>query len=152
MDISALNEEEVLEAAARILEVRFSTDREEGFGSPTEAGKIATLRLGSLEHEAFSVFWLDTRHRLIEYEQLFRGTLTQTSVYPREVAKSALHHNAAAAIFVHNHPSGCLEPSTADKFLTDTLKKALDMFDVRVVDHLIVAGNQSSSMAQLGMV
>lgn len=152
MDITRMDEESLLEAAARILEARCGREGREAVGSPSEAGRIACLRLGSLEHEAFAVFWLDAQNRLIEFEQLFRGTLTQTSVYPREVAKSALRHNAAAAVLAHNHPSGCAEPSSADRYLTETLKKALALFDVRLVDHLIVAGGKSASMAEMGLV
>lgn len=138
MDISRSEEETLLEKAARILESRFSAESREGISSPSEASKIACLRLGTLEHEAFAVFWLDAQNRLIAFEQLFRGTLTQTSVYPREVAKSALRHNAAAALLAHNHPSGCAEPSSADRMVTETLKTALALFEIRVVDHLIV--------------
>lgn len=152
MDITRMDEESLLEAAARVLEARCGTGGRETVGSPSDAGRIACLRLGALEHETFAVFWLDAQNRLIAFEQLFRGTLTQTSVYPREVAKSALAHNAASAVLAHNHPSGCAEPSSADRYLTETLKKALALFDVRVVDHLIVAGGKSASMAEMGLI
>lgn len=120
--------------------------------SPERAGEIACLRIGTLEHEVFAVFWLDAQNRVIEFEQLFRGTLTQTSVYPREVAKSALRHNAAAAILAHNHPSGGLEPSGADQALTRVLKDALALLDVKLIDHLIVSGNRTKSMAEMGII
>jgi DNA repair protein RadC len=152
MDITRLDEESLLEEAARILESRCGWKGRETVGSPSEAGRIACLRLGSLEHEVFAVFWLDAQNRLIEFEQLFRGTLTQTSVYPREVAKSALRHNAAAAVLAHNHPSGCAEPSSADRSITGVLKSTLALLDVRLIDHLIVAGGKSASMAELGLV
>lgn len=111
------------------------------------------LRLGKLPHEVFGVLWLDSQNRLIEYDELFRGTLTQTSVYPREVVKQALLRNAAAAILVHNHPSGITESSKADELLTSSLKAALSMVDVKLVDHFIVAGNATPlSFAEKGLL
>ena len=98
------------------------------------------LSLASREFEVFHALWLDSRNRLIASEELFRGTLTQTSVYPREVVRRALHHNAAAVIFAHNHPSGVADPSGADEHLTGLLQEALGLVDVRVLDHFIVAG------------
>jgi DNA repair protein RadC len=153
MYVFGWSDDEIVDAAAKILESRAARGGEEpAIGAPAEASKIASLRLGALEYEAFSAFWLDAQNRLIEYEQLFRGTLTQTSVYPRELARSAMRTNAAAVILAHNHPSGSLDPSSADKHLTDTLKKALAMIDVRVLDHLIVSGTRTASMAELGLV
>ncbi len=146
-------DDEIVDAAAKILEGRAARGEGEAvMGAPAEAAQIAILRIGTLEYEAFSAFWLDAQNRLIEYEQLFRGTLTQTSVYPRELARSAIRTNAAAVVLAHNHPSGSLEPSGADRFLTESLKKALAMIDVRVLDHLIVSGTRTSSMAELGLV
>ena len=146
-------DDEIVDAAAKILESRAArSEGEPVMGAPAEAAQIAILRIGTLEYEAFSAFWLDAQNRLIEYEQLFRGTLTQTSVYPRELARSAIRTNAAAVVLAHNHPSGSLEPSGADRFLTESLKKALAMIDVRVLDHLIVSGTRTSSMAELGLV
>lgn len=98
------------------------------------------LHLAELEHEAFTALFLSNQNRLIRYQELFRGTLTQTSVYSREVVKAALACNAAAVVFAHNHPSGCAEPSKADEMLTQTLKSALALIDVKVLDHFIVAG------------
>ena len=98
------------------------------------------LSLANREFEVFHALWLDARNRLIASEELFRGTLTQTSVYPREVVRRALHHNAAAVIFAHNHPSGVADPSGADEHLTRLLQEALGLVDVRVLDHFIVAG------------
>lgn len=110
------------------------------------------LSLAGKEHEVFVVILLDARNRVIRCEELFRGTLTQTSVYPREVVKLALAANAAAAIFAHNHPSGVAEPSSADEQLTRQLKSSLALVDVRVVDHFIVAGSESISFAEHGLL
>ncbi|MDP9902441.1 RadC family protein [Variovorax ginsengisoli] len=120
--------------------------------SPKLVQEYLKAKLGMLEHEVFSVLMLDSQHRLIEYVELFRGTVSQTSVYPREVIKESLARNAAALILVHNHPSGIAEPSRADELLTQNLKTALFMIDVRVLDHIIVAGNTVLSMAQRGLV
>jgi DNA repair protein RadC len=103
-------------------------------------------------HEVFTVLFLDAQHRLIAFEEMFRGTLTQTSVYPREVVKQALQHNCAAVILAHNHPSGVAEPSRADEALTRALKGALAMIDVRVLDHIVVAGKDSTSFAERGLL
>ncbi len=110
------------------------------------------LYCAGLQHEVFLVLYLDTRHRLIEAEELFRGTLTQTSVYPREVVKGALGRNAAALAIAHNHPSGETEPSQADELLTQTLKSALSLVDVKVIDHFIVADDQVLSFAERGLI
>ena len=110
------------------------------------------LYCAKLENEVFLVLYLDAQHRLIEAEELFRGTLTQTSVYPREVVKGALARNAAALAVAHNHPSGEAEPSRADEMLTQTLKSALSLVDVRVIDHFLVAGDRVISFAELGLV
>jgi len=98
------------------------------------------------------VLFLDSQHRLLVAEELFRGTLTQTSVYPREVVKAALAHNAAAVILAHNHPSGVAEPSRADELLTQSLKQALALVDVRTLDHFVVAGNRVVSFAERGLM
>lgn len=111
------------------------------------------LRLAPLHHEVFIALWLDAQNRLIADEELFRGTLTQTSVYPREVVKRALGNNAAAVILAHNHPSGVAEPSSADELLTRALKQALVLVDVRLLDHFIVAGNAPPlSFAERGLL
>jgi len=110
------------------------------------------LHCAGLQHEVFLVIYLDAHHRLIEAEELFRGTLTQTSVYPREVVKGALTRNAAALALAHNHPSGEAEPSRADELLTQTLKSALSLVDVRIIDHFIVAGDKVVSFAELGLI
>jgi len=122
-------------------------------GAPAAVRDWLRLRLAALQHEVFLVLWLDAQNRLIADEELFRGTLTQTSVYPREVVKQALAHNAAAAILAHNHPSGVAESSSADQLLTQTLKQALALVDVRVLDHFIVAGSVPPlSFAERGLL
>ena len=120
--------------------------------SPQDVKDYLRLEIGTLEHEVFCVVFLDAQHRIIELRQMFRGTVTQTSVYPREVVKEALQLNSSAVIFAHNHPSGVAEPSRADEHLTQTLKSALLMFDVRVLDHLIVTSTAVLSMAERGLI
>lgn len=122
------------------------------FDSPQAVQRYLQMHLAHLRHEVFAVLFLDSQHRLIALEELFRGTLTQTSVYPREVVLRALHHHAAALILAHNHPSGGVEPSAADQHLTSTLKTALALVDVRVLDHIIVAQGASLSMAERGLL
>ena len=110
------------------------------------------LRIGAHGHEVFAVLFLDPQHKLLLMEEMFRGTLTQASVYPREVVKRALQTNAAAVVFAHNHPSGVAEPSRADEFLTQTLKSALALVDVRVLDHLVVGRSDVVSFAERGLL
>ena len=140
--------EEVLKAARQVLARRVR--RGTAMTSPQTVRDLLTSKLGDLEHEVFVALLLDSQHRLIQYIELFRGTLAQTSVYPREVVKSALAHNAAAMIFAHNHPSGVAEPSRADELLTQALKQALSLVDVRVLDHFIVAGSDTLSSCAAG--
>ena len=120
--------------------------------SPEAVRDYLRLSLAALPHEAFMALFLDSQHRLLAAEELFRGTLAQTSVYPREVVKSALAHNAAAVIFAHNHPSGVAEPSRADELLTQALKQALALVDIRTLDHFVVAGAQVVSFAERGLL
>ena len=120
--------------------------------SPAAVTDYLRLRVGGLEHEVFGVLWLDAQNRLIEAEELFRGTLTQTSVYPREVVKVALARNAGAAILYHNHPSGIAEPSRADEALTTSLKQALSLVDVRVLDHFVITADKAMSFAERGLL
>ncbi len=122
------------------------------FHSPLAVKQYLSLKLGQLPYEVFAVLYLDSQHRLLSYEELFRGTLTQTSVYPREVVKRALELNASACILSHNHPSASLQPSRADEALTQTLKSALALVDVRILDHIIVGAGQTLSMAEQGLV
>jgi len=142
--------DEVLRAAQQVLvgQVRGS----DVLSSPAAVKDFLRLRLGALPHEVFAVVHLDAQHRVLDYIELFRGTVTQTSVYPREVVKEALARNAAALLLCHCHPSGLAEPSRADEFLTQTLKSALALVDVRVLDHLIVAGPTILSMAERGLL
>lgn len=120
--------------------------------SPQDVKHYLTLQLAQLEHEEFGVLFLDAQHCVIEFASMFRGTLSQTSVYPREVLKHALRVNAAAVILAHNHPSGKCEPSRADEHLTQVLKSALSMIDVRVLDHVIVGGMNTVSFAERGLL
>ena len=120
--------------------------------NPGTVRKFLKLKLTEQEREVFAVLFLDNQHRLIEYEELFFGTIDGASVHPREVAKSALKHNAAAVIFAHNHPSGLAEPSQADQRITDRLKSALSLLDIRVLDHMIVGDAAVFSFAERGLL
>ncbi len=120
--------------------------------SPAAARDYLVLRFGELQHEVFSIIYLDNRHRVIECQELFRGTIDAAGVHPREVVKEALRHNAAACFLVHNHPSGVAEPSPADELITRRLKDALRLVDIRVLDHLIVAGAGCLSFAERGLL
>lgn len=140
----------VLELARRALRERLRA--EAALTAPGAVRDYLRLALASRPYEAFLCLHLDAQHRVIRVEELFRGTLTQTSVYPREVVKAALAANAAAVIFAHNHPSGVAQPSTADELLTRQLKDALALVDIRVLDHFIVAGNQALSFAERGLL
>jgi DNA repair protein RadC len=120
--------------------------------SPGAVRDYLKLALASRPHEVFVCIWLDAQHRVIEYQEAFEGTLTQTSVYPREIVKAALSKNAAAVIFAHNHPSGAAQPSQADELLTRNLREALALVEVKVLDHFIVAGSQAISFAERGLL
>ncbi len=122
------------------------------FKSPQAVRDYLVLKLGSLTKEVFLVLFLDTQNRLLASEEMFSGSLSETSVYPREVLKRALHHNAASVIFAHNHPSGIAQQSQADELLTKQLKQALALVDVRVLDHFIVAGNNTLSFSERGLL
>lgn len=120
--------------------------------SPDTVKNYLRLKLAGRPHEIFAVVFLDAQHRIIDVQEMFRGTLTQTSVYPREVVIEALKQNAAAVILCHNHPSGCADPSRADENLTQTLKSALALVDVRVLDHFVVTRSAVVSFAELGLL
>jgi DNA repair protein RadC len=120
--------------------------------SPGAVRDYLRLAIAERQHEVFVCLWLDAQHRVITCEELFRGTLTQTSVYPREIVKAGLKANAAAVIFAHNHPSGVAQPSQADELLTRNLKEALALVEVKVLDHFIVAGGQAISFAERGLL
>ena len=140
-----------LELARRAL--AGSIKAKDAMASPREVRDWLRLSLGNLQHEVFVALWLDAQNRLIASEELFRGTLTQTSVYPREVVKRALMHNAGAVILAHNHPSGRAEPSRADEVLTSSLKQALALIDVKLLDHFIVTGGADPlSFAERGLI
>ena len=140
----------VLELARRAIAERL---RERAvLDNPARVREYLQLQLGARPHETFAVLMLDAQHRLLALEDLFRGTLTQTSVYPREVVVRALHHQAAAVILAHNHPSGAVQPSAADEAITRRLKAALDLVDIRVLDHIIVGPGAALSMAERGLI
>lgn len=139
-----------LELARRALKEEIAA--RDALSSPRAVRDYLRLALGGREQEVFVVLLLDAQHRVIACEELFKGTLTQTSVYPREVVKCALRHNAAAVIFAHNHPSGIAEPSHADEILTRSLKTALALVDIQVLDHFIVAGTRTMSFAERGLL
>jgi DNA repair protein RadC len=138
----------VVEMARRALHEEMHSG--DALNSPRAVRDFLQLMLQARQQEVFVAIFLDAQHRVLATEELFHGTLTQTSVYPREIVKRALHHNAAALIFAHNHPSGVAEPSEADRLLTEELKKSLRLVDVRVLDHFIVAGAGGLSFAEKG--
>ena len=143
------SDEEILNAALCTINARFSPGTP--VSSPTQAHDLIKLHLAPYPHEVFGVLWLTCRHTVIAFEELFRGTLNGASVHPREVLKSALRHNAGACILCHNHPSGQVEPSEADHRITQKLKEALSLVDIRTLDHLIV-GEQVFSFSERGFL
>ncbi len=151
-DLQNSKDNEIIETALHILEqrIRYSVNSQ-AFTCPDDSKTYAKLQLGTYEHEVFACMFMDNRHHIITFEKMFRGTIDGATVHPREVVKSALLHNAAAVIFVHNHPSGIAEPSQADQAITKRLKEALSLIDVRVLDHLIV-GNEVVSFAERGLL
>lgn len=140
----------VLEMSRRALAEQMK--ERDALSSPAAVRDWLRLKLGGLPHEVFMAVFLDAQNRVLASEELFRGSLTQTSVYPREVVKRALVHNAAGVILAHNHPSGVAEPSQADRWLTDQLKAALALVDCRVLDHFVVAGSDGLSFAERGLL
>jgi len=140
----------VLELSRRALKEEIQ--RGDALNSPRAVRDYLQLLLGVRQQEVFLVLFLDTQHRVIASEEMFHGTLSQTSVYPREVVKRALAHNSAAVILAHNHPSGVAEPSQSDQLLTGALKQALALVDVRVLDHFVVAAGQTLSFAEKGLI
>ena len=145
------NDEALIASALAVLEGRMRRPAV-AFSAPEVVAQYLILRMAPLEHEVFGCLWLDAANRLIAAEELFRGTLTQTSVYPREVVKQGLRYNAASVILAHNHPSGVPEPSAADRMLTSVLKTALALIDVKVLDHIVVAGCKTVSFASRGLI
>jgi DNA repair protein RadC len=148
---TAADDDAIIARAIAILESRL---RKPGAAltSPANVKDLCTLRMGALEHEVFEVIFLDNRHRVIEFEEMFRGTINTANVHPREVVKRALALNAAAVILAHNHPSGMTDPSDADRRITRQMKEALDLVEIRVLDHVIVGGASSMSFAEAGMI
>jgi len=142
--------EEILNAACQQMTLRVR--RGTSLTSPKATRDYLALKLGNLEHEVFAVLFLDKRHRLISYKEMFRGTIDGATVHPREVVKEALKQNAAAVILAHPHPSGVAEPSAADEAITRRLREALALVDVRVLDHIIVAGGDTISFAEQGLL
>jgi DNA repair protein RadC len=140
----------VFEMARRAMSQRLK--EREAFHTPGAVKQYLQLQLAHKTHEVFAVLFLDHQNRMLAMEELFRGTLSQTSVYPREVVLRALHHQAAAVVLSHNHPSGSVQPSRADEHLTQTLKAALALVDVRVLDHIIVCQGETLSMAERGLI
>lgn len=145
-----ITEDQIISMANTLVRRRFKRGRI--ISSPSDTKAYLASQLSSLEHEVFGVIFLSTRHSILAFEQMFRGTIDGTSVYPREVAKQALAHNAAAVIFVHNHPSGNPAPSEADKRITQQLVNALKLFEINVLDHIIVAGGKTLSFAEHGLL
>jgi DNA repair protein RadC len=141
---------EIIAAARRAMTRRVR--RGTAMDSPRAVREFLTIKLGALEHELFAVLLLDNRHRLIDYVELFRGTIDGASVHPREVVKLALARNAAALVLAHPHPSGAAEPSQADELITRRLREALALVDIRVLDHIIVAGGEAMSFAEQGLL
>ena len=142
-------EEEILSAASTILEPRIVGTSLE---SPRETLEFLRTKLTRLPHEVFCCLFLDNRHRILAFEEMFRGTLNGTAVYPREIVKRALALNAAAVILVHNHPSGVAEPSRADQALTDRLRESLALIEVRVLDHIVIGDGETVSFSERGML
>ena len=142
--------EQILDAARQAIERKMQ--RGTSFTSPAAVKEYLCAKLAGFEHEVFAVLFLDTRHRLIDYVEMFRGTIDAAEVHPREVVKQALRLNAAAVIVSHNHPSGNSEPSAADKAMTSQLRQALALVDIRTLDHVIVAGTRTTSFAERGLL
>ena len=145
-----MTNDQIISRALRILDARLRDAPI--LSAPGTVRDFLRLKLQEREHEVFVCVFLDAQHRVLAVEELFRGTLTQTSVYPREVVKTALRHNAAALIFAHNHPSGLAEPSRADELLTQALKQALALVDVKVLDHFVVGSGGALSFAERGLL
>lgn len=146
---TAIHSSQIIQLALEILNNQI---KGQALTSPKDTRDFLRLQLAEYEHEVFAVLFLDNRHRVISFDHMFRGTIDGASVYPREVVKTALKHNAAAVIFSHNHPSGICEPSSADISLTRRLKTALEMVDVRVLDHFVVSTEGAVSFAERGLI
>jgi len=150
IDQTITAEESIIQNAIQILESRIQLP-DDYLTSPDNTRRFLRLKLSNLDREVFGVIFLDNQHGVIAYEELFAGTIDGAAVYPREVVKCALKHNAAAVIFAHNHPSGVSSPSESDKRITERLKQACALVDIRVLDHVII-GSDISSFAELGLL
>jgi DNA repair protein RadC len=145
------SKDEVIAAAIRFVEEK-ATYTETALTSPSATKDLLRLRIADREREIFCVLYLNSQHMLIEVEELFQGTIDGAAVYPREIAKAALAHNAAAVILGHNHPSGITEPSSADRRITERITSSLGLLDIRVLDHVIVSTSESFSFAEEGLL
>lgn len=146
-----MTEQQIIRKAMNVLETRLQKP-EVYFTRADDTASYLKLKLAELEHESFNVMFLNNQHGLISLTEMFRGTIDGASVYPREVVKAALKFNAAAVIFAHNHPSGICTPSQADRNITQQLKDALSLVEVRVIDHIVVGGTDSYSFAEHGLI
>lgn len=144
-------DQDIIEEALTILDARLRNPNP-AFTNPNDSRDYLKLTLAELEYESFSVMFLDNQHRLLRLTELFRGTIDGAAVYPREVVKAALHFNAAAVILAHNHPSGVADPSRADRQITERLKQALSLVDIRTLDHIIVGHGEPYSFAEHGLL
>ena len=149
-DVSGLSSNAVIQMALNILSERHNTG--EILTNPKDTANYLRLKLSEYKNEVFCVLFLNTRHKIIAFEQLFQGTIDGAAVYPRVVAQRAMQHNASAVIFAHNHPSGVAEPSQADQSITRRLKEALSLIDVRVLDHIVVGIEGTTSFAEKGLI
>ncbi|MGH8509487.1 MAG: JAB domain-containing protein [Gammaproteobacteria bacterium] len=150
-DPGSLGDDAILIRAAAILEARCVREGDL-LSNPTDARRAVQLRTATLEHEIFGLVYLDNRHRVLGFEDLFRGTIDGCTVHPREVAKAALRMNAAAVLIYHNHPSTDPTPSRADELLTQRLKEVLSLLDIRVIDHIVIGGTEVVSFAERGLL
>ncbi len=146
---SSVNKDVLISLALELIEDEI---KGEALTSAIKTKDYLRLKIGAFEHKVFSILFLDSQHRIIEFEEISRGTIDGASVYPGEVVKTVLKHNAAAVIFSHNHPSGHAEPSQADRNITQKLKNALSLIDVRVLDHIIVSKNETVSFSERGLI
>lgn len=146
-----MTEQQIIRKALNILESRLQKP-EHHFTKPDDTASYLKLNLGELEHESFNVMFLNNQHGLISLTEMFRGTIDGAAVYPREIVKAALKFNAAAVILAHNHPSGMCTPSMADRHLTQQIRDALNLVEVRVLDHIVVGGTNSYSFAEHGLM
>jgi len=150
-DAGSLGDDAVLRRAAAILEARCVREGDV-ISNPTDARRAVQLRTATLEYEVFGLVYLDNKHRVLGFEDLFRGTIDGCTVHPREVAKAALRMNAAAVLIYHNHPSTDPTPSRADELLTQRLKEVLGLLDIRVIDHIVIGGTEVVSFAERGLL